>query len=125
MTINISWYVEGGGMGSIELKMAIITGFIGGLLMVLAEAVALHRKLFRYRTHLRWLYHSKRFFRLFAEICSIAFVVLIQPVIVSMLMMSALDNFNPKFSAHVMAELHQGIQHGNLNDSRTLRSPPD
>jgi len=112
-------------MGSIELKMAIITGFIGGLIMVLAEAVALHQKLSGYRTHLRGLYRTKRFIRLFAEISSIAFVVLIQPVIVSMLMMSALDNFNPKFSQHVMAELHQGIQHGNLNDSRKLRSPPD
>ncbi|HEY8886932.1 MAG TPA: hypothetical protein VIM35_00465 [Gallionella sp.] len=58
-------------MESIELKMAILTGFVGGRLL-----------------------------RLFAEICSIAFVVLIQPVIVSMLVMSALDNFNPKFSAH-------------------------
>jgi hypothetical protein len=42
-----------------------------------------------------------------------------------MLVMSALDKFTPQFSAHVMSELHQGIQHGNLNDSRTLRSPPD
>jgi hypothetical protein len=40
-------------------------------------------------------------------------------------MMLALDNFTPKYSRNVMAELHQGIQHGNLNDSRTLRSPPD
>jgi cytochrome bd-type quinol oxidase subunit 2 len=112
-------------MGSIELKMAILTGFVGGVIMVLAEGVALHRKLSRYRIHLRGLYHAKRFFRLFAEICGIAFVMLIQPVIVSMLVMSALDKFTPQFSAHVMAELHQGIQHGNLNDSRALRSPPD
>lgn len=112
-------------MGSIELKMAIITGFIGGSIMVLAEAVALHRKLSRYRAHLRGLYQTKSFFRLFAEICSIAFVVLIQPLIVSKLMMLALDNFTPKYSRNVMAELHQRIQHGNLNDSRKLRSPPD
>jgi hypothetical protein len=112
-------------MGSIELKMAILTGFVGGVIMVLAEGVALHQKLSRYRTHLRGLYHAKSFLRLSAEICGIAFVVLIQPVIVSMLVMSALDKFTPQFSAHVMSELHQGIQHGNLNDSRTLRSPPD
>ena len=93
-------------MGSIELKMAILTGLVGGVIMVLAEAVALHRKLS-------------------AEICGIAVVVLVQPVIVTWLVLSALDNFNPEFSAHVMAELHQGIQHGNLNDSRTLRAPPD
>lgn len=67
-------------MGSMELKMAIITGFI---------------------------------------------VVLIQPVFVVWLVLSALDNFIPQFSAHVMAELHQELQHGNLNDSRMLRHPPD
>jgi len=112
-------------MESIELKMAILTGFVGGVIMVLAEGVALHRKLLVYRVHLRGLYRAKRFFRLFGEICSISLVVLIQPVIVSMLVMSALDRFTPQFSVHVMAELHQGIQHGNLNDSRRLRSPPD
>jgi cytochrome bd-type quinol oxidase subunit 2 len=112
-------------MGSIELKMAILTGFVGGVIMVLAEAVALHQKLSGYRVHLRGLYHSKSFFRLFVETCGIAFVVLIQPVIVSMLVMLALDKFTPQFSAHVMAELHQGMEHGNLNDSRRLRSPPD
>jgi len=112
-------------MGSIELKMAILTGFVGGVIMVLAEGVVLHQQLSRYRAHLRGLYHAKRFFRLLAEVCSIAFVVLIQPLIVSILVISALDRFTPQFSAHVMAELHQGIQHGDLNDSRTLRSPPD
>jgi hypothetical protein len=112
-------------MGSIELKMAIITGFIGGLIMVLAEAVAMHRKLGRYRDHLRGLYHANRYARLSAEICSIAIVLLIQPVFVVWLVLSALDNFSPQFSAHVMAELHQGLQHGNLHDSRRLRHPPD
>ena len=112
-------------MESIELKMAILTGLVGGSIMVLAEGVAFYQKLSRYRVHLRGLYHAKRFFRLSGEICGIAFVVLIQPVIVSMLTMSALDKFTPQFSVHVMAELHQGMQHGNLNDSRRLRSPPD
>ncbi len=112
-------------MEAIELKMAILTGLVGGSIMVLAECVALHRKLSRYRAHLRGLYHAKRFFRLSGEICGIAFVMLIQPVIVSILVISALDRFTPQFSVHVMAELHQGLQHGNLNDSRRLRSPPD
>ena len=51
-------------MGSIELKTAILTGFVGGLIMVLAEGAALHQKLSSYRTHLRGLHHAKRFFRL-------------------------------------------------------------
>ena len=112
-------------MGSIELKMTIITGLIGGLIMVLAEAVAFHQKLDRYRVHLRGLYHSNRYVRLSAELCSVAIVVLIQPVFVVWLMLSALDNFSPRFSRHVMAELHLGFQHGNLKNSRMLRHPPD
>ncbi|MGA7595598.1 MAG: hypothetical protein WCA64_10425 [Gallionella sp.] len=112
-------------MGFIELKMAIITGLIGGLIMVLAEAVTFYQKLARYRVHLRSLRHSNRYIRLSAEITGIAIVVLIQPVFVVWLVLSALDNFSPQFSAHVMAELHQGLQHGNLNDSRMLRHSPD
>lgn len=108
-------------MGSIELKMAILTGAVGGLIMVLAEGVALHGKLSKYRVHLRELYQTKKFFRLFAEIGSIAFVVVIQPVIVAMLVMSALDNFNPQFSKHAMAQLKQGIINGDLKDDRPLR----
>jgi hypothetical protein len=108
-------------MGSIELKMAILTGAVGGLIMVLAEGVALHGKISKYRAHLRKLYLAKRFFRLFAEICSIAFVVVIQPVIVTMLVMSALDNFNPQFSMHAMAQLKQGIGNGDLKEDRPLR----
>jgi hypothetical protein len=108
-------------MGSIELKMAILTGVVGGLLLVVIEGVAMHNKIPKYRTHLRKLFWNKRFFRLYAEIVSIALVVLIQPVIVTMLVMSALDNFNPQFSIHAMAQLKQGIVTGGLKDDRPLR----
>jgi hypothetical protein len=108
-------------MGSIELKMAVLTGAVGGLIMVLAEGVALHDKLSKYRAHLHELHRTKRFFRLSAEIGSIAFVVAIQPVIVSKLVMSALDNFNPQFSIHAMAQLKQEISSGDLKDDRPLR----
>jgi len=108
-------------MGSIELKMAILTGAVGGLILVLAEGVALHSKLSIFRAHLRKLYRTKSFIRLFAEIGSVAFIVIIQPVIVAMLVMSALDNFNPQFSIHAMAQLKQGISNGDLKDERPLR----
>ena len=108
-------------MGSIELKMAMLTGAVGGLIMVLAEAVAMHRKLGKYRTHLRDLYLTKRFIRLFAEIGSIAFAVVIQPVIVTMLVMSALDSFNPQFSVNAMAQLKHGIANDNNKEERPLR----
>jgi hypothetical protein len=108
-------------MGSIELKMAILTGAVGGLILVLAEGVALHSKLSKYRAHLRELHRTKSYIRMFAEIGSISFIVIIQPVIVTMLVMSALDNFNPQFSIHAMAQLKQGISNGELKDQRPLR----
>lgn len=108
-------------MGSIELKMAILTGVVGGLLMVVIEGVALHSKLSKYRAHLRELYHIRSFFRLYAEIGSILFFALIQPVIVAMLVMSALDKFNPQFSIHAMAQLKHGIINGDLKDNRRIR----
>jgi hypothetical protein len=108
-------------MGSIELKMAILTGIVGGLLLVVIEGVAMHNKLSKYRTHLRELFSTRRFLRLYAEIASIALVVLIQPVIVTLLVMSALDNFDPQFSIHAMAQLKQGLITGDLKDDRPLR----
>lgn len=101
-------------MGAIELKMALLSGLVGGVIMVLAEGVALHRKLSRYRAHLRELYQAKRLFRLFAEISGVALVVLIQPLIVSMLMMRTLDGFTPQYSVHAIAQLRQVILGGNL-----------
>ena len=108
-------------MGSIELKMAILTGAVGGLIMVLAEGVALHSRLSRYRAHLRELHKAKRFVRLFAEISSIAIIVVIQPVIVTKLVFTALDNFDPQFSIHAMAQLKHGITNDDLKDDRPLR----
>jgi uncharacterized membrane protein len=108
-------------MGSIELRMAILTGAIGGVILLMAEAVALHRKLARYRTHLRGLRSKKRYIRLFAETGSVAVVVLIQPVLVTMLLLSALDRFTPQFSAHVIAQLQQGIPHAAVTDDHPLK----
>ena len=108
-------------MGSIELKMAMLTGAVGGMLLVVIEGVAMYSKWSKYRAHLRELHHTKRFIRLFAEVGSIAFVVVIQPVIVAMLVMSALDNFNPQFSMHAMAQLKHGIANDHLKEDRPLR----
>jgi hypothetical protein len=43
------------------------------------------------------------------ETGSLAVIVLIQPVLVTMLLLSALDRFTPQFSAHVMVQLQQGV----------------
>ncbi|MBI1175476.1 MAG: hypothetical protein GC139_09465 [Sideroxydans sp.] len=103
-------------MDSIELRVTLLAGFMGGALLVLGEAIALHRKMAGYRDHLRELYRRGRFLRLLSEVFGILFVALIQPVAVSWLLLGAMDNFNPKFSQHAMQELKQTIHNGRLPD---------
>lgn len=113
--------LRGGGMGEIELKMAVLTGLVGGVIAVLAEAVALHRKLSRFRAHLHVLYRARRLAQLLAEIVGVTVLVLIQPVIVALLMMKALDNFTPQFSAHAKAQLQQELGGNSQKEVRPLR----
>jgi hypothetical protein len=108
-------------MGSIELRITLLAGAVAGVLMVLAELVAMHRKVSKYRDHLRGLYRTGRFVRLLSECAGIFIVALLQPVIVSVLLLKALDNFDPRFSAHAVQQLENGVKNGNLEDDRQLR----
>ncbi len=108
-------------MGGIELKVTILAGLVGGAIMVLAEMIAMHRKVTRYRDHLRTLFRTGRFMRLCAECSGVLVVVLIQPVLISVLLLKALDNFTPEFSAHAVQELQQGVRHGELDDKCELK----
>ncbi len=110
-------------MGSIELKMAMLTGAVVGMLIIVVEGVAMHRKASKYRAHLRELYRTRKFIRLFMEAGGIAFVILVQPVIVSVLMVKAMDNLNPEFSVHAMAQLREGMHIGALKDNHHRDQP--
>lgn|GEM_PF-3333000 len=104
-------------MGSIELRVSLLAGFMGGALLVLFEVIALHRKVSQYRSHLRELYRQGRFLRILSEMFGLASAALIQPLAVSWLLLLAMDNFTPRFSQHAVKELKQVIQTGNLPDS--------
>lgn len=103
-------------MGAIELRVSLLAGFMAGALLVLFEAIAMHRKIGRYRDHLRELYRKGRFLRLLSELFGLMFAALIQPVIMSWLLLLAMDNFNPKFSQHAVQQLKQGVHDGGLPD---------
>ena len=104
-------------MGSIELRVSLLAGFMGGALLVLFEVIAMHRKVSQYRGHLRELYRQGRFLRILSEMFGLASAALIQPVAVSWLLLVAMDNFTPKFSEHAVKELKQVIRTGTLPDS--------
>ena len=106
-------------MGSIELEMSILTGLVGGVLLMLAEIIVLHGKVARYRAHLRGLLQRRRIVRLFAEVGGIAVVALVQPVAISLLTVAALGSFNPQFSAHAANQFN-----GMHEAERPLRSDP-
>ncbi len=112
-------------MGGIELKITVLAGAVAGAIMVLAELVMMHSKVARYREHLRALYRTRRWLRLYSEGVGILVVVLIQPVVVSLLLLKALDNFDPQFSAHAVQQLKQGVQDGDLKDDREFRGHHD
>ncbi len=97
-------------MGAIELKMAILTGGVGGVLLILGELAVMHRKISKYRDHLRALYRSGRKTRFFAEVGGVAALALVQPVIISLLIVAALGSFNPQFSANAAQQLQAGGQ---------------
>lgn len=97
-------------MGAIELKMAILTGAVGGVLLMLAELILMHRRVSKYREHLRGLHRSGRKLRLFAEVGGIAAIALVQPLIISLLTVTALGSFNPQFSANAAQQLEAGGQ---------------
>jgi hypothetical protein len=107
-------------VGSIELRVCLLAGFMGGTLLVLFEVIAMHRKVSKYRDHLRELYRKGKFLRILSEMFGLLFAALIQPVAVSWLLLVAMDNFTPRFSQRAVAELKQTIHSGHLADS----SPP-
>lgn len=108
-------------MGAVELKVTLLAGLVGGAIMVLAEMIAMHQKVKRYRDHLRALIAGKRYLRLLGEGVGVLLVAMIQPALISILLLKALDNFTPEFSQHAVHQLQQGVQQGNLDDERTLK----
>jgi hypothetical protein len=97
-------------MGAIELKMSILTGAVGGVLLILAELIMMHRRVAKYREHLRGLRRSGRTLRLVAELGGIGAMALVQPVAISLLTVTALGSFNPQFSANAAQQLEAGGQ---------------
>jgi len=104
-------------VGAIELKISILTGAVAGLLLIGAELVMMHRKVAKYRDHLRRLHRTGRKWRLFGELSFVAAVALVQPAVISILTVMALGSFNPAFSANAAQQLT-----GGQVEERPLRS---
>jgi uncharacterized membrane protein len=96
-------------MGQIELRIAVMAGIVLSLFLIVGEIVALRKQAARLRGRWRQYYREARFARLFAELCGVAAFFLVQPVLVALVVIQAIDNFNPNFSAHAVQQLKQGL----------------
>jgi hypothetical protein len=98
----------------IEMYISVMSGFVLAFFLMIGEVVALRKKAPKFLAHLRLMYQTGKRIRLFFAICGIAVFFLIQPIIVAVLTVLALNNFNPHFSANLMQELKQGLRDINL-----------
>lgn len=94
---------------NIELYVAIMAGTVLSFFLMVSEIVMIRKHLLNIRLRLALFYRSRRFLRFYLEACCIAAFFLIQPFIVGFLVVMALDNLNPHFSASVLRELRQGL----------------
>lgn len=107
--------------GAIELKMTLLTGATGGVLLAGAELLILHSKVARYRKHLHELIRKKRKNRLTAEITGLVLVFLAQSAAISVLTAMAMGNFLPAYEQRAT----QQLEHGGAVESRPLRGGKD
>jgi len=96
-------------MGSIELKMMMLTGAVAGLLFVLGIGVAMHRKVARYFMHLRGLRRDNRTVRLYAEVSGVLLLVISEMVLFAVLTAMTLGHFDSQYSEHAVAQLKHGL----------------
>lgn len=90
-----------------ELFIAFMAGVILSLFLMVGEIAALRKHASRIRTRLLRFYQSGRTLRFLIEISAIAAFFLVQPVIVALLVIMALDNLNPNFSEYVIQQLRR------------------
>jgi hypothetical protein len=99
-------------MEQIELYVAVMAGVVLSLFLIVGEIAALRKQVARVRNRWKQYYLGGRFLRIFMELCGVAAFFLIQPVLVAVLVVMALGNFNPEFSEHAVHQLQHQI-HGN------------
>lgn len=88
-----------------EIYISVMAGFVLGFFLIIGEIAALRKRALVIQAQLRLMHQSgKKIKRLFA-ICGIALFFLIQPLIVAMLVVFALNSLNLHFSANLLEEL--------------------
>ena len=94
----------------IEMYISIMAGLVLAFFLMVGEIAALRKQAPKILAYLRLMHQTGKRVRLIVAICGIAIFFLIQPIIVAVLAVLALNSFNPNFSVNLMQELKQGLR---------------
>jgi hypothetical protein len=92
-----------------ELLLAVMAGVVLSLFLIVGEIAALRKYVSAIRRHLWDLYRAGRLLRLLVALLGIAAFFLVQPFIVALLVISALDSLVPHFSGSVLQQLREAL----------------
>lgn len=91
----------------VDLYVAFMAGSVLALFLMVGEIAAIAKYAPAIFGRLRRFYRLKKIVRLLVEFSAMALFFLLQPVIIGLLVVMALDKLIPGFSAHVVRQLRQ------------------
>ena len=94
---------------NIELYIAIMAGFVLAFFLMVSEIMLMRKQVVVFLTRLKNYYRSGKFIRLFFSTFAMLAFILVQPLIVGLLVVMALDKIDPHFSTSVIREIRQGL----------------
>lgn len=107
MSVYRHWSLDGS--VKTELSLAVMAGVVLSLFLIVGEIAALRNYVARVLLHMRNLFRKGKFLGLLAEMFAIAAFFLVQPFIVALLVIMALDSLVPEFSGNVIQQLRQAV----------------
>ena len=94
---------------NIELYIAIMAGFVLAFFLMVSEIMLMRKQVVAFLTRLKNYYRSGKFIRLFLSTLVMLAFIFVQPLIVGLLVVMALDKIDPHFSTSVIREIRQGL----------------
>ena len=86
-----------------------MAGFVLAFFLMVSEIMLMRKQVVAFLTRLKNYYRSGKFVRLFLFTFAMLALILLQPLIVGLLVVMALDKVDPHFSTSVIREILQGL----------------
>jgi|GEM_PF-3306460 len=92
-----------------ELLLAVMAGVVLSLFIIVGEIAALRTRVAKIRRHMWDLYKAGKFFQLLVMAFGVAAFFLVQPFVVALLVILALDSLVPHFSGSVIQQFREAL----------------